>query len=84
MSIVPQPQHEGKRPPCESAPFDDAPPQTTIDGYRGVYHRARIRATRWFHPFYGLTAYVISFTTTKPKGRVFAQRAGAEGQDGRC
>jgi hypothetical protein len=21
-----------------------------IDGYRGVYHRARIRATRWLHP----------------------------------
>jgi hypothetical protein len=26
------------------------------DGYRGVYHRARIRATRWLHPSYGLVA----------------------------
>jgi len=24
------------------------------DGYRGVYHRARIRATRWLHPSYEL------------------------------
>src|ERR1700733_15340756 len=24
-----------------------------LDGYRGVYHRARIRATRWLYPPYG-------------------------------
>jgi len=24
------------------------------DGHRGVYHRARIRATRWLHPSYAL------------------------------
>ena len=29
-------------------------PQHAIDGYRGVYHRARIRATRWLNPSYGL------------------------------
>ena len=29
-------------------------PRTAIDGYRGVHHRARIRATRWLHPPYAL------------------------------
>src|SRR5260370_35267236 len=30
------------------------------DGCRGVYHRARIRATRWLHPCYGLLGYAGS------------------------
>jgi len=27
-------------------------------GYRGVYHRARIRATRWLHPSYKATCSI--------------------------
>jgi hypothetical protein len=34
--------------------------QAAIDGYRGVYHRARIRATRWIHPPYALTKDVTA------------------------
>src|SRR5256885_16983205 len=26
--------------------------ERSIDGFRGVYHRARIRATRWLYPSY--------------------------------
>jgi hypothetical protein len=31
-----------------------------IDGYRGVHHRARIRAARWLHPSYGLIESVTA------------------------
>jgi hypothetical protein len=27
-----------------------APSERAYPGFRGVYHRARIRATRWLHP----------------------------------
>jgi hypothetical protein len=33
-----------------SSSRNPSPSQTATDGYRGVYHRARIRATRWLHP----------------------------------
>src|ERR1700733_8299786 len=47
--------------PCETHYLPQVLWPPPSDGYRGVYHRARIRATRWLHPSCGpLKIFLLS------------------------
>ena len=57
---VPRPRHRAARRQAGGVscrmvePLRNPSSPTGSDGYRGVYHRARIRATRWLHPSYAI------------------------------
>jgi hypothetical protein len=55
------------------------------DGYRGVYHRARIRATRWLYPSYKIDASLRFAGMQRPlsvKIRPFRTAEYTEGHSG--
>ena len=77
MSAVARMEPPGRR----EAPPDDRlrairGRRRVIPGFRGVYHRARIRATRWLNPSYLLNPY-WSFATS-----AYAKTGGVDNNTG--